>query len=661
MRDNDKGRDEHSLIEAINSMEHIYDDFRGTGFDSSTESIMHGITRMASIFAQVEPKDLRNYFYIAKDSQPLVMGTTVPLLISQPYASTKEGLLVPIKALGKRPIDFMGTYITIDDYWPLAELDNNRWKAIVNLISSSGSFIELITNLALLNCMVDDKNKLDDLATVYIHFLSQFVSTDIANRLRYSLSYPRVFLSRQGILAAMREVFSRQSEVKKTSVISNLFSSIILVHTISSSLYEKKQFGNNISLGGAPTDIAMDLIRSEIFYHQQHPFLLLSRNYLLWTKYGDNLTRYTTRKTPAEMLKDATELDILDWISLGLAVWVLGNVDTGKWGWFNRSFFPSISPDILNRFLGCLSRNAVTFKEMFHECEGAWDFSPLEKYPLLESDNHYLVLDNTYFVERLTEGLYWYVHDNEKSISDRYRLEWTQAYGEMLETYVVDLVKQMSLSDLSGHKIVYLETQFQKAFNGKISDVGVDFGQDFCIIEVVSGRVTNDTRIEGFVGQFEKDTTKLVIKKAIQLHELSQSIINNETKLTRRPKIPGRKIFPVIVNLGTYPVNPLSQNNIEGILEEKNLFQDPRVMPLSIISISELEIILAICKTEGQIMPEILRDWKQSSLSKIPLYCFLFSNSKLSRITWSSLLPVAEADITERAIKRLRLDDETVV
>ena len=659
MRDNDKDRDEHSLIEAINSMEHIYDDFRGTGFDSSTESIMHGITRMFSIFSEFEPKDLRNYLYIAKDGQPLVPGTTVPLLISHPYATTEEGLLVPIKALDKKPIDFIGTYATINDYWPLIELDINSWKFLVDLISSCGSFIESITNLVFLNNMVGDKNKLDELAKIYTRCLSHFISIDAANRFHYSLKYSRVFLSRQGILAAMRELFSRL-EVERTNVIPNLFSSIILIHAISSSLYEKKRYGNNPkSLGGAPTDIAMDVIRSEVFNRQQNPLQLLSRNYLLWTKYGDNLTRTNTRKTPAEMLKKATGLDISDWISLGLAA--LGNSDAKKLNRFNRSSFSSMSPDILDCFLGSISRNAFAFKEMFQECKGAWDFSPFEKYPLLETDDYYLVLDNTYFIERLTEGLYWYVHDNEKSISDRHRLEWTQAYGEMLETYVVDLVKQMSLSDLSGHSMVYLETQFQEAFDGKISDVGVDFGQDFCVIEVVSGRVTKDTRIEGVVGQFEKDTTKLVIKKAIQLHELSQSIINNETKLTGRPKIPGRKIFPVIVNLGTYPVNPLSQNNIERILEEINIFQDPRIMPLSIISVSELEIILAICKTEGQIMPEILRDWKQSSLSKIPLYCFLFSNSKLSRITWSSLLPVAEADITERAIKRLRLDDETVV
>ena len=657
MRDNDKRRDEQFLIEAVNSMEQMYGDFMGVGFDSSAESIMHNITRMFSIFAELEPKDLRKYFYIDKDGRPLVPGTTVTLLISQPYATTEGGLLVPKNALGKQPIDFMGTYITIDDYWPLIELDNNSWKAIVKFISSGGSFIELITNLALLNYMVGDENKLDDIAKQFTRFLSQFVSTDIANRLNYTLRYPRVFLSRQGILAAMREVFSRRSEVKRTGVISNLLSSIILVHAISSSLYKKTQYGN-LPLGGAPPDIAMDLIRSEIFYYQQHPLLLLSRNYLLWTKYGNKLTRATTRKTPTEMLKDATGLDILDWISLGLAVWTFGNSDTGKLGWFNRSFFPSISPDILDRFLGCISRNSFAFQEMFQECKGAWDFSPLEKYPLLESDDHYLVLDNTYFIERLTDGLYWYVHDNEKSISDRYRLEWTQAYGEMLETYVVDLVKQMSLCDLSGHSMVYSEIKFQEAFNGKISDVGIDFGQDFCIIEVVSGRVTNDTRIEGVVGQFERDTTKLVIKKAIQLHELSQSIINNELKLTGRPKVPGRRIFPVIVNLGTYPVNPLSQNNIEEILEEKDLFQDPRVMPLSIIGVGELEIIHAIFKIEGQIMPEILQAWKQSSLSKMPLYYFLFSKSKLSGITWYSLVPIAEADIIERAIKRLRLDDE---
>lgn len=658
MRDNDKSPDEHFLIEAVNNMEHIYGDFMGADFDSSVESIMHDITRMASIFTEFEPKDLRKYFYIAKDGQPLVPGTTVPLLMSLPYVTNKEGFSVPIKALDKQPIDFIGTYITIDDYWPLTELDNNSWKAIVNFISTGGLFIELITNLALLNYMVGDENKLDDIAKQFIHVLSQFVSTDTAKRLNYTLRYPRVFLSRQGILAAMREVFSRRSEVKRTSIISNLFSSIILVHATSSSLYEKKQYDNNRSLGGAPADTAMDLIRSEIFNHQQHPLLLLSRNYLLWTKYGDNLTRTNTRKTPTEMLKDATGLDILDWISIGLAVWILRNNDTGRMGWFNSLSFPAMSSDVLDHFLGSLSRNTIVFQEMFHECKGAWDFSPLEKYPLLESDGHYLVLDNTYFIERLTEGLYWYVHDNEKSIGDRYRLEWTQAYGEMLEIYVVDLVKQMSLYDLSRHSMVYSETQFQEAFDGKISDVGVDFGQDFCIIEVVSGRVTNDTRIEGVVGQFEKDTTKLVIKKAIQLHELSQSIINNEPKLTGQPKVPGRKIFPVIVNLGTYPVNPLSQNNIEGILEEKNLFQDPRVMPLSIISVGELEIIHAIFKTEGQIMPEILQAWRQSSLSKMPLYCFLFSKSKLSRITWYSLLPIAEADIIERAIKRLRLDDE---
>ena len=262
------------------------------------------------------------------------------------------------------------------------------------------------------------------------------------------------------------------------------------------------------------------------------------------------------------------------------------------------------------------------------------------------------------FLDRVTEGLFHDVNQRERQYSNRQRIIWTQTYGEMLELYVTDLVDEFAPINLAtGSRFIYSEDDLKRAFSGKVCDMGIDFGVDFCAIEVVSGRVTVDTRIRGEVDKFERDTNRLVIEKARQLNELSLCVLSNEPVLTDRPRVHGRTIFPIIVNFASYPVNPLSRRYIDARLKDQSLLQDPRIRPLSILGVHELEVLQLAIRSRHFSLPDVLRLWQQSSLCDMLLYSFLHSRSFLSDIDGDHLFPIAQIDVFELAMERLGLED----
>ena len=60
--------------------------------------------------------------------------------------------------------------------------------------------------------------------------------------------------------------------------------------------------------------------------------------------------------------------------------------------------------------------------------------------------------------ERVTRGLYWLIHDYEKSAyGDKARNRWTQAYSEMIETRVEDQLRQIAPQLIGGQRAFFTE------------------------------------------------------------------------------------------------------------------------------------------------------------------------------------------------------------
>ncbi len=621
------------------------------------------VHQLASHRAPAEPQ----LVYVPGTDQRLAVGAVPPLMLQVFRIPKQGGLAIPVSVEQLQTIPFTASYITIDDYMsPVVTNEEEDLDRSIALLSSIGSFRQRISVSTLLNDIVLDGHHLESLTQQYLARLEPAMAELLRSQLDTQDGNPRVLLSRQGVLTAIREIIRRYDD-EREDIGPTLESTIALVHAVSVTLYDRERsHRDDPTMEDGKNRPQMEFIRSHIFYQQNSELPQLARCYLLWTKYGDSIVRTSSPCTPTELLAKATGLDIQDLFAFGFAMLSprIARDELSSWSadqmWITKSYFPaSVDQELLDSFLSLVSANPATLIEEFDKSDSPWNFLPFQKWPVLRVGDQYLILDLVFFLERITDGLFYDVNTYEKNISEQQRNVWTQVYGEMLELYVADLVRMLAPRDLAtGGRFVYMEEHFREAFSGKICDTGIDYGREFCAIEVVSGRVKVETRVTGQVDSFDDDTERLVIDKARQLHEISLSILDNEAALTGTDRVSGREIVPILVNVGSYPVNHLSTSVIQRRLDEEGLLQDSRMVPLSIISIYELELLLLILESSGQTVPCILRAWQESDLVNMPLYVFLYTNSYLSEADGRRLWPVAQEDIVQLVIDRLGLAED---
>jgi hypothetical protein len=217
-------------------------------------------------------------------------------------------------------------------------------------------------------------------------------------------------------------------------------------------------------------------------------------------------------------------------------------------------------------------------------------------------------------VERLTRGLYWLVHDHEKSAHGEIaRNKWTQAYSEMIETRVEDQLRQMAPQLIGGQRAFFTEENLRAAFPGRRNiDAGVDFGGDIALAEVVSGTVKLATRELADVASFREDAERLVLGKARQLYVSAANLLRDPQPANSPLPVPADRILPVVVGGGQFPVNPLTIRYIREQLAFEGLPPGGAIEPLALLDLEELEGCQALHQRRGMTLPQLLDGWRQS-------------------------------------------------
>jgi hypothetical protein len=145
------------------------------------------------------------------------------------------------------------------------------------------------------------------------------------------------------------------------------------------------------------------------------------------------------------------------------------------------------------------------------------------------------------------------------------------------------------------------------------------------VIEIVGGRLTLRSRVDGDADALAAETERLVYEKAEQLDEIIRDLITDEPALTGFESPEGRRYYPMLVNIGAYPVNPITMSVIEDRIRDKQLFDDSRIARFSIIDIGELEMVEGLSQTGGMTLPQALKSWHSSDLSRISLRNHMFA------------------------------------
>jgi hypothetical protein len=390
---------------------------------------------------------------------------------------------------------------------------------------------------------------------------------------------------------------------------------VLLVHLAADSLSQERR-ADEPRFCGTSESLAMEVIANNLFSDRDDNGDLLGRCRLLWVHHGTQLTRFNPRRPPTEMLQEATGVSFDELTALGFAYWAhIRTREAGDQVWLNATIMPgiTISAATIEAFLDIFSSTPSSLAAALRDCPKPWQMLPIQERPLLRLGDTVVVLDERYLAERITRGLYWLVHDHEKdAYGEKARIQWTQVYSEMVENRVEDQIRQMAPQLLDGRRAFFTEEELQAAFPGKNIDAGADFGSEVVLAEVVAGTVKLGTREQADVASFREDAERLVLKKARQLYATAANLLRDPQPAKSPLPGPARRILPVVVSGGQFPVNPVTIRYTREQLTIEGLPPGGPIEPLILLDLEELEGIQALCERRRTTLPQLLDDWRQS-------------------------------------------------
>ncbi len=543
-------------------------------------------------------------------------------------------LLFPGLALPRRlsarspsaaPIDYIETLVTLDDYLEPSETLGSSAKALARQIISSQNPQTLLVQLAFLNHLVERPGQAKRLVVGYTDALRPDVarSFDEAMRRGREESGETHLVSRQGALAAARAVFEAETWGRQDLEEPTLATSILLVRAVSADMSEIRNGGGKF-VGEIPAELMMEMVRNGLFNEKDDYYSVIDRTLRVWEDLAVRPMRTPLRAAPRELLEEALGgVSFEDFFSLGIRLWthaVVRDPVEGNKPMMLSASLPEVVTDqkFVDEFLDRVSATPEWFASEFEGRDSDYDFLPVQTRPVVRLGDGLLVLDETYLLQKFTTlGLFWAVHDNERDHhTSRDLHRWNQAHGELIEGLVTDQLREIAppLPGGAYSKSYFSEEEMKHAYPGKrVGDAAVDYGDYFLLFEVTGGRPVVGTRVAGNPEKFEKDTEKLVLEKAEQLHAACESLLAYQERLTGYVPPVNRRIVPIVVVGGGYPSDALSRSHVGDILSQKGLLQDEAIEPLCVMDLSEVEILESL--HEARKNPGwLLARWKRSGL-----------------------------------------------
>jgi len=441
---------------------------------------------------------------------------------------------------------------------------------------------------------------------------------------------PRVLLARQPVLRALRTVliYRPPATAPPAGNLGGLapgldpeLAAMLLVHLVATQMRAPQTTGTAM-IGGIPEYLAMEMVANNLFHSNERADVLLARARMLWATYGSqiDLDRLRQRARPLDLLREATGLDFEDIAALTVAYYgYMRAQQPGGQPGVNAFAGISTERETVETYLGLFASTPDELAGKLAACPGSWQMLPIQERPLLRIGEVILVLDEQYLIERATQGLYWFVHEHERELAgDPGWKNWNGAYANMVELRVEDQLRRMAPKLIGGDTAFFTEEDLQAAFpRSKNTDAGIDFGDQALLAEVVTTQVTLATRENADVTAFNKDIEKFFVKKARQLDETAANLLRDPQPSRSPLPQPARRVLPVAIRGGQFPINPVTRWHIEEALRHENLLNHRRpAAPITrgaLLDLEELELCETLRETRNLPLHHLITQWQESA------------------------------------------------
>jgi hypothetical protein len=554
------------------------------------------------------------------------------------------GLALPHRLAARRsatpaPIDLVATFVTLDDYLKILEPTADAARLTAEIVASHDPHV-LLKHLAFLARLAERPQEARGLAMSDTDHLRK----DLGEAFEVWMQSVRDegdeahLISRQGALAAAREVFRAANFGEGNLETPDLAVAILLVHAVSAGMGEIRENAGKF-IGQMPAGLTMEMVRNGLFNDRDNASSVIDRTLRVWQDLATRPMRTQLRAAPRELLAEALGgISFEDFFALGVWLWthardwtetVLKNPSEVGRPITLPAALPdvAIERDVVDGFLDRVAAEPKWFASEFEYSEEAYDFLPFQARPVARLGDELLVIDETYLLQKFsTLGLFWAIHDNERDHhGSRYRRAWNHAHGELIELLVTERLRATAppTRDRPDYGSFYSEEEMKQAYPGsRVGDAAVDYGDYFLLFEVTGGHPVIGTRVAGDLVKFEDDTRKLILDEAEQLHVASQPLLTNQKRLTGYDPPPKRKLVPILVVGGGYPADALSRGYVSEVIAQEGWLKHDAIEPLCILDLPEVEILERLRET-GKTPGWLLARWKRSGLRDVGFKDFI--------------------------------------
>jgi len=221
------------------------------------------------------------------------------------------------------------------------------------------------------------------------------------------------------------------------------------------------------------------------------------------------------------------------------------------------------------------------------------------QFPLLRlGENRILIFHLQFLVELLTSGVYWSVFDG---LPQGRRETFRELWGRVFELYVAGLLNEFYPSACG------ILTVDRKHSTGQV-DALLGFVDDVFVLETKASLLTERAKRGGEEASFVRDFNLKFVrnergepKGILQLAASCKAVQDGKIPTVKRPA----RIYPVLVSEEP-AVEAAFFNTFANEVFQREATPGPRIMPITVMSISELEEILPYSASNDLSWREIL-------------------------------------------------------
>jgi hypothetical protein len=259
-----------------------------------------------------------------------------------------------------------------------------------------------------------------------------------------------------------------------------------------------------------------------------------------------------------------------------------------------------LSPEEVARCVDLASTDLSGLARRFRETEqiagsGVFNVLPFCEKPLLRlPQGAYTCPSMRLLTEHIFDQFYHRLWRSYRAADGRPDNRFTRYWGQLIESYVKRLFGAVLHGSGRLRTVWFADDGANYETPGKQApDVVVESMGDMAFFEVTSTTLTLRSLCLGDPASIKRDLEHCVIEKAQQLDRCITDYQTGHLTFEWHAPDGAQRVVPIIVTPGFTPSFPPTQLYLAQAIEERGLLEQPRVLPLQVLSLEDLELMMS--------------------------------------------------------------------